>query len=321
MQKIKKLKNIKPFNKFLFKSCYYHQLIAAFSKYGVDEKMILMNHFPIYNTKSFQDPDITIYDNKEIEEKTGLRIIRKKSSKNIINEIIKTIDRGIPIIIAVDCCYLPYREDTYKKQHISHFILIYGYNKTTKTFTINEHMYLNSIKYIEREVEFKVIKQAFNNYLKRLFKKEGAGITKIKRVSKSKADISISYYRKAIIKNKDKIKSSQENLINYCKNIALTIDNKENFLKNIKQYISDIIIIRHKKQIQKFQMSITFNNDEINNNNDRALENLIFLFGIIIKIDIANFYNEKSIEKVKNRLYELIELEKRLYNFLFGDLI
>lgn len=48
--KAKKLKGVKPFNEFLFVSCYYHQLMAAYSCLGVSADKIISDHFSSIGT-------------------------------------------------------------------------------------------------------------------------------------------------------------------------------------------------------------------------------------------------------------------------------
>ena len=40
-----KIDGVKPFNEFLYKSCYYHQLMAALESFGIEAKEVLLNGF------------------------------------------------------------------------------------------------------------------------------------------------------------------------------------------------------------------------------------------------------------------------------------
>ena len=40
-----RIDGVKPFNEFFFKSCYYHQLLAGLSCFGIGRDAILFNAF------------------------------------------------------------------------------------------------------------------------------------------------------------------------------------------------------------------------------------------------------------------------------------
>ena len=40
-----KIEGVQPFNKFSFRSCYYHQLIAALSCFGISFESVLLSSF------------------------------------------------------------------------------------------------------------------------------------------------------------------------------------------------------------------------------------------------------------------------------------
>lgn len=318
----KKLKGIKPFNKFLFRSCYYHQLIAAYARYGISEDVWLMNYLPIYKFDSVQSKilieELEVLSEKDIENITGLKLVKKKESGNIIEEIIRSIDKGMLVIAAVDCFYLDYREDTYKKQHISHFLLFYGYDRAKKKFIINEHRYVNSQMYIEWEVDFKVIDKCFKNYLKRLVKPDGYGIIKIKRVHKP-CVFEVKEYRKVLADNKSQISKSFAQVKLFC-DFLLTIIKDETILrKHISALIESIGIVRWKKTINKHQLMFIYKNEEITTAADKIVECLIFIYGILAKTSYTNKYNESMIEKLSRKINDYLMLEEKIHNFLLAE--
>jgi len=318
----KKLKGIKPFNKFGFRSCYYHQLITAFSKFGVDDKIWLMNYLQIYKfdaekPKIFVE-ELEILSEKEIENIAGLKLIKKKRSENIIDEIINSIDKGMPAIVAVDGYYLDYREDIYKKRHVGHFLLFYGYDKTTKKFIINEHMYLNSQTYVESKVDFKVIDKSFKNYLKRLTKPDSYGIIKIKRKCKPSA-IDINKYKKTVSKNKTLISESLTSIKQFC-DYLLNVSKDEVVLrKYIDAILEPLGILRCKKVINKHQLMFVYENDDINDTADKIVEAQIYIYGILARIKLANAYSEIIIENLRRKLEKYIMLEEKVHNFLLAE--
>lgn len=109
-------------------------------------------------------------------------------------------------MLPVDCFYLDYREDTYLQKHIIHFILIYGYDNIAKTFIINEHMYQNSYKYIERIVSMDVIITSYKNFVDRLMQNEWFLITLTKK--KEPYGIASEFFRNAKADRVDDLKNS-----------------------------------------------------------------------------------------------------------------
>ena len=313
------LRGIKPFNKFFFRSCYYHQLISAYARYGTDERLILMNYFPLYDKENWQVYNgLSIFTDKELEELSGIRLIKKKDVADIVKELIASIDCGAPVILSVDCYYLPYRDDMYKKRHTAHFLLVYGYDKARKKFIVNEHNFVNSILYKEREVDFGVVKTAFANYTKRLDKGQGMGFIKIKKVAGKKYEFSPEYYLSAYIKNKAAIRENLNNLISYCDEVVALLLNQDELLGAIEKTYIDFAFILHKKRMQWDQFSAIFNDDEIDELNSRCVESLLFIYSILAKIKFANFYNSKSIEKIAARLKEVKTIEQKIYEILDG---
>ena len=54
-KEFRKLENVEPFNGYLFRSCYYHQLIAAYAHFGIDKNFIMMKK---YFKNSLQDKNV-----------------------------------------------------------------------------------------------------------------------------------------------------------------------------------------------------------------------------------------------------------------------
>ena len=317
---MKKLEGIKPFNKFSFRTCYYSQLIAGYAHYGLDERLIIMNYIPLYDKSDFPNylTGLTIFTEKELEELSGIRLIKKKSVNDIVGVLIRAIDGGSPVIVAVDCYYLPYRADTYKKLHSSHFLLIYGYDKTKAAFIINDHNYINSIYYSEGEISFEDLKTACKEYIVGQKMDRGASFIKIKRTVKKEYVFSPEQYARAYMKNFVKAEESINNLLCYCEHIISLLSDKGKLDSEINEVVFNLIYIRMKKQIHKYQMAELFNDERINDMNYRSMDNFVFIYGLLLKIQMTNVFNEKIVEKLNARLRETIEIERNLNDIWRG---
>ena len=314
MPNIKKLKNIKPFNKFLLMSCYYHQLVSAYSQYGVDERFLIMNYVPLYDRIDWKNHiGIKLLSDKEMEDATGIRVIKKRNVCDIENELINAVNSGVPVLVSIDCYYLPFREDTYKKMSFWHVLLVYGYNKAKREFIINEHSYQNSIFYTERTIAFDDLKAAYEGY-KKTFDMSG-GVVKVKKIADTKFDF-LPLFKKAYIENKDRIKESIDELISFCDNILAVVLDKIRLNRESKKLIEILGYIRNKKQVQKYQMAELMADENINELNNKSMSNLMFVSALLEKTRLTNLYNEKSIAKLTDRLNEIKEIEQKIHELL-----
>ena len=147
MQK-NKIKGVKPFNDFFFKSCYYHQLMAGIACFGIDRDAILLNTFTSIQ-ENFNIGKEYIFEEKKLEKLLGYRSKYCNISKA---KLIRCIDNGCPVIMGVDCYYLPSRPDAYQNRHVPHFILAYGYDLDEQQANVVDHDYRNSSKYQEKTI-------------------------------------------------------------------------------------------------------------------------------------------------------------------------
>lgn len=141
-------KEIKPFNDFLFKSCYYHQMIAAFSCFGIEAENILANRF-VFIREKFSFEDKFFLTDSELAERLGCRIRNCIMSKRTL---INNIDKGNPIIMGVDCYYLESRPEIYRVLHLAHFIMVYGYDTENNLAFVIDHDYANGLLYKKKAI-------------------------------------------------------------------------------------------------------------------------------------------------------------------------
>ena len=166
MQK-KKLRGITPYNDSWFRTCYYHQLIAALSYFGVPaEQVILNSEFNVLSANGWNDfayEEKNIISDDDFAEWTGVKLHRH-NAEYVIDATIKGIDANRPVIVGQDNFCLPQRKAMYRKQHCAHFILVYGYNRKERTFTVCEHEYINSYDFCEKTMPFEVLEEAYNGF-------------------------------------------------------------------------------------------------------------------------------------------------------------
>ena len=150
-----KLEGVRPFNGCYFRSCFYHQLIAGMGCFGLSADNVLMTAFPVIG-ENFEARD-RILSPETVRKCSGCRTKEILLTKD---RLIRSIDAGHPVIVGVDCFYLEGRTDTYQKLHLTHFLLVYGYDTERDIVNAVDHSYVNSYKYTEKEVNLSNLLEA-----------------------------------------------------------------------------------------------------------------------------------------------------------------
>lgn len=157
-----KIEGVKPFNEFLFRNCYWHQLIAGLSCLGIDGDNVLINSM-VFAKEDFEVDESGILPTKEFEKFFGYRCRRCGVTER---SLVKNIDRGRPVIVGIDCFFLESREDTYRKLHDPHFVLVYGYDREKRLAFVIDHKYRNGFNFSEKVVSLDNILLANRMYKK-----------------------------------------------------------------------------------------------------------------------------------------------------------
>ncbi len=162
MKKI--LENIKPFDKFWFRSCFYQAFLSVVQFYGGDVNKYFANQILEY--KKMKNGHLTVVKKNLVRYNRveGIREHRRKKEVNLFRSVKDKINNGYPIIIATDSFYIPYRNDCYLKEHSPHYICIYGYDDEKKRLFIFDHRYWGSYKYEKKEILYSDILRAYLEY-------------------------------------------------------------------------------------------------------------------------------------------------------------
>ena len=228
-----KLEGIKPFNSFLFRTCYYHQLITGLSCFDIPFEDFLTCSY-VFAQKNFQ------INKNYINEKKAEKILgyKNKSCNLSVHAIIKNIKKGRPILVGVDCFDLKNRTDTYMKEHRLHFILVYGYDASKNEFNIIEHDYINSFLYTEKNIAADTLLKANRNLINSSLNKKKTCHVLIKKKPALKKISPIKLYGADVLKQS--FCNSANNLNELKKMISRNLENvKEQYLI-ISQYLKDL---------------------------------------------------------------------------------
>lgn len=312
------LKGVKPFNKYFFRSCFYHQLMVAYSEFGVSEEYHLLNYMPFYVLNDKNEVDFKkepVFSSFELEHLTGVREIRKSCCKDISAEIIRSVDSGSPIIVAVDTFYLNFQPDLYNKKHKPHFIAVYGYDKTNKIFSIIDHEYSGSWKYIEQQTDFSVIAEAYAGHERNFSHEFGGRLIKFKKTGKPQA-LPTGRFKSAIAESKDDIIYSLMTVNDLCKRINETVSEKGKF-NEIQALGSLCFRMKSFKRLQNYQLQMVYNDEKLNALITSTEEQIYYIACILQKMFHAG-YDDKRVEKLKKRVSDFMSKEIEIHISLLG---
>lgn len=160
------LKGIKAFNECWFRTCYYHQLIAGLSYYGVPAEYTILNYTADITCDkargeySYERKDVL--SEEEYEQLTGVRA-EKHVYADIESSLIKSVRRNVPVILGQDNFYITYRPE-YGQFHNAHFVLVFGYNLDEKVFAVMEHSFASGLDFAMRYVTIDGIEEAYKGF-------------------------------------------------------------------------------------------------------------------------------------------------------------
>ena len=90
-----KISGVRPFNDFFFKNCYYHQLMAGVSCFGIDRDAILLNAFTLIQSNFNVEKEGFLHEEK-LEKILGYKRVHCNINKA---KFVRCIDKGQPIIM------------------------------------------------------------------------------------------------------------------------------------------------------------------------------------------------------------------------------
>ena len=298
-----------------FRSCLYHQLIAAYAKFGVSGDLIFANYLPALKfdgqARAIECRVQELFSEKEIETWTGLHEIRKKFSEDPISETVRAIDRGLPVLVAVDGFALPYREDLYGKAHNGHYLLVYGYDLDEKRFTVNEHAFENSYRYRETEMPFGTLEDAHRSYREHCGRYP-SGIIKVRRVKSISPVNAGALYLERMLGFADVYRKNAQAVRAFREDLLSRFADLPGFFASAREVGANLTRVRNMKSVQKFQLGRLLPGDPAVGFAERISECLSFIAGVLAKAGFSGRCGAELFEKVLERCAEWAELEEKL---------
>jgi len=317
---IKILDNVKPYNKFFLISCFNQEQAAVYEHYGVDDRWYIANNFLVhkYNRRlhTCSCSLKNLLSEKSIEKLTGIKTISAVSSNDIIKDVIDFIDAGCPVIVFLDSFEMPQKDDAYQKLHISHAVLIYGYDTEKGIFYDIDFKYNNNYTYENKTIPFADVENAYESFERYLrHNKETKSIYAFKKVGEA-ARFDPSVFQKRYKQFLPIAKASYEEAkayLEYAHDLCL---NEKRLKKNAEKFKDNLIKLKWDKLGQRHQFEYVFSDRALTDTADRIHDNYNFISSVVFKYCFTKKYSRESMEQCAVRIEEIICLEFQILNAL-----
>lgn len=336
MNNIKIIDNVLPFNEIFYKNCFYNSLFPVIRHYNKNVLPIFINDVIVYdnlNINSTLQFGIKYLSNKSKEEvldELGIIIEQFNYRINLINDIRKAIQGSKPVIIWVDCFYESFRNDSYKKNHWMHTLLINGYNDGERTANIVEHKHRDNLSYENRTISYEDIENSYEGYYANF---------------KSRSNLS-SYFEFSLKEPKQTIYTDNAGL-RICKktffsnvkkkeiDIVYGLEKLSGFSKEFEEIVLSEQILKNKvdilinsfnmiinaKQTEMYKISrLLGEQHQITKLQQEIVQYWIFIRSIVAKYKFSKIYKQENFVSLFDKLKKILELE-HLYHERLRSLI
>lgn len=308
---VREIEHIEPFNDVFFESCFYNSFFPVVKHYNYSIAPYLANEVPTY---SYENNKLVVnYISAEnritVMNRNGIKIKNNDyCDDNFINDIKTAVSSDMPVILWVDCYYEPIRNDTYKKVHWCHSILIYGFDENSNEFMVIEHLIKDNLSYKKRMISFENIKRMAKGYQENFYKEFKKPCLNIfSKNNYSLISDSRSDYKKNILLNTKSILEGLNSLLVFTAEVNSLIIDKQSFFDNYQKIIESINEIINSKDAEIYKLNTIYgkNADEIISSITILKDKWGAIRRIIAKCGYSNRYDEDKIKSLKNILDEL----------------
>lgn len=317
----KRIKSIEPFNIIYFKDCFFTLLFSVIKHYEKNINHIIANESIFYDIDEDNSIIKVIYepirDYKKVLMDIGIYVTIKKRQNDIVEEIISSISENKPVIVLVDCFYEPMIMDAYKKKHLLHSALVYGYDNQTQSFNIIEFEYSDSTNYKKNIISYKDMSMAHNSKIIDEYSKKSDNI-----VFEFSLYDNRNEYRDAYDVLIDNIKSNKTRIfegMNYYHSFLYEFESNTEKIKAYPKKCLDLFVnIYNSKKIEYYRLSKIFNKFDtlVSKQYDimQKWSNILTQYGIYY---YNTNLNEQNIKKIKENLRLAYNMEQEFTNHIF----
>mgnify|MGYP001072569623 FL=1 len=265
------ISGMEPFNDVFYRQdCFYNSLFPVIAKYSNNISSILVKDIICYETTKQGEGIGIIYQNvglkslNEILREEGIGVITEPFCYQITEQIIQDLMQQHPVIVYVDCFYEPFREDTYKTEHLAHTLLVYGFHAEAREFYIIEHVQKNSLSYDYKTIKYEDLAQAYYGYKENF----GENLAQIPsyylffKLDEINPIHDLQYYQQAFARlmqdNAEIVFGSLECLREYIEFISLKIMDQDYINSHCSVMVSDYSTIISAMVVEKYRVDTLF---------------------------------------------------------------
>ncbi|WP_432409055.1 amino acid adenylation domain-containing protein [Wukongibacter sp. M2B1] len=321
------LRRMEPFNDIFYKNCFYNSLFPVLRYFNLSIMSILINDIIIYEFQREKGDIIQYIPTRNIEkviEDMNIEVSFKKHSDNIIEDIITALDVHKPVIIWIDCYYSPIRRDEYKKKHLAHTLLIYGYDESKKVFYTIEHTNQYSFNYRKRLISYSDLANGFYGF-QRYYNREGFNayydFSYRGNFDLGRKELNESYIKDVFKcnfeENKEKIYSGLESIKQFREYFSSICKSEETFFNCIEEAIGKINSVINAKKVEVYRNNILFNDlkgpVKIM---ESILEQWILIRMTLMKLDHFKSYDKNHLDICLKQFTQIYCLE-----YMYNDIL
>lgn len=155
-----------PFNRFWFVDCYCTAILAVLKKYNRPVARFIRAFYidSVEQKGQYKHKYSTMYTMSEILSDIGMKYHSGVFDGDMQNTINDLVNRKYPVLIHVDCYYLPYCKQYFQKKHCNHVLTVTRYDDTSNSYIVIDQKNLDSVSFslntIDCESLFRSIKSA-----------------------------------------------------------------------------------------------------------------------------------------------------------------
>ncbi|GIQ69512.1 hypothetical protein DUZ99_18475 [Xylanibacillus composti] len=166
------ISGIEPFNDVFFKNCFYNSLFPVVRHYGASILPILLNDLIVFakNGTRYEVEYVSHRPDQAVFEQVGLQLAARRGNEQFVEEAKREIAAGRPVIVWVDAFELSIRKDAYRKEHMDHTLLIYGYDPPSRQFLVIEHDRRENLSYRRQLVSYEDMERGCRAFDERYFR-------------------------------------------------------------------------------------------------------------------------------------------------------
>lgn len=329
------IQGIEPFNEIFYKNCFYNSVFPIIKYYKKSIFPLLINDVVIYNKEdttegamSLNASYLPVMSLDELLKCESFRLESVMKSKDIISELKAGINTNCPVIVWVDAFYEPLREDTYKKIHRDHTLLVYGYDDEQRIFHIIEHEHMDDLDYAKREISYDDMQRCYNGFLENYWNNANEPTVyknfhnvNCEAESKNIKQDYIQMLKHNLSSQRDSIMTGIKYLKEFRNCFQKEFLMKDNLDKNIEDNILKLNNIINVKRVQMYVFQALFDDTF---EGMKLLEGIIDHWSKIRGVVVRYYYTQRYKLSVFQDLIEsvdrIIELEEKINNLFYDQL-